>query len=83
MVGLKDSLKSRFGKPSMASAHILFNIGSGSGFVLQNVNLGLFRVHHDRQEKRRLPERSRGRKSRALEVPPNTHCRSLSSGWVS
>ena len=23
--------------------------------------------------KRRLPERSRGRKSRALEVPPNTH----------
>ena len=28
----------------------LCKIGSGSGFVLQNVNLGLFRVHHDRQE---------------------------------
>ena len=25
----------------------LLDIGSGSGFVLQNVNLGLLRVHHD------------------------------------
>ena len=33
--------------------------------------------------KRRLPERSRGRKSRALEVPPNTHCLGRSAGWVS
>ena len=28
----------------------LFDIGSGSGFVLQNVNLGLLRVHHDRDK---------------------------------
>ena len=28
----------------------LCKIGSGSGFVLQNVNLGLLRVHHDRDK---------------------------------
>ena len=28
----------------------LLDIGSGSGFVLQNVNLGLLRVHHDRDK---------------------------------
>ena len=31
----------------------------------------------------RLPLRSRGRKSIVLELPPNTHCRSRSAGWVS
>ena len=28
----------------------LLDIGSGSSFVLQNVNLGLLRVHHDRDK---------------------------------
>lgn len=33
--------------------------------------------------KRRLPVRSRGRKSRVFDEPPNTHCRLRSAGCVS
>ena len=61
----------------------LIDIGARFLLVVQNVGLSQFRIHRDGEIKRRLPVRSRGKKSCRLVVPAKMHWRRRSAGWVS